>query len=202
VYGIKLQRVGALEPGNVGPLLAVIVVGVCLGFLPWNFSPAKIFMGDSGALLLGLLMAASTIAVGGQSDDSFTGQSWFFFAPLVLPLVILGVPLFDMMFAVLRRATRRQGLATADKDHLHHRLMRLGHGQRRAVVIMWGFTAVLSGFALVPVITRRGTGIVPIALAGVALLVFTALGPGRIARRGATDAIEEPLVEPLVRVDP
>ncbi len=198
VYGIKLQRVGALEPGNVGPLLAVIVVGICLGFLPWNFSPAKIFMGDSGALLLGLLMAASTIAVGGQSDDSFTGQSWFFFAPLVLPLVILGVPLFDMMFAVLRRATRRQGLATADKDHLHHRLMRLGHGQRRAVVIMWGFTAVLSSFALVPVLTRRGTGIVPIALAGVALLVFTALGPGRLARRGATDTIEEP----LARVDP
>ena len=198
VYGIKLQRVGALEPGNVGPLLAVIVVGICLGFLPWNFSPAKIFMGDSGALLLGLLMASSTIAVGGQSDDSFTGQSWFFFAPLVLPLVILGVPLFDMMFAVLRRATRRQGLATADKDHLHHRLMRLGHGQRRAVVIMWGFTAVLSSFALVPVLTRRGTGIVPIALAGVALLMFTALGPGRIARRGATDPIDQTPAEPTV----
>ena len=198
VYGIKLQRVGALEPGNVGPLLAVIVVGLCLGFLPWNFSPAKIFMGDSGALLLGLLMASSTIAVGGQSDDSFTGQSWFFFAPLVLPLVILGVPLFDMMFAVLRRATRRQGLATADKDHLHHRLMRLGHGQRRAVVIMWGFTAVLSSFALVPVLTRRGTGIVPIALAGVALLMFTALGPGRIARRGATDPIDQTPAEPTV----
>ncbi len=102
-------------------------------------------MGDSGALLLGLLMAASTIAVGGQTDDSFTGQSWFFFAPLVIPLVILGVPLVDMVFAVLRRATRRQGLATADKNHLHHRLLRLGHSQRRSVLIMWAFTALLSG---------------------------------------------------------
>jgi len=182
VYGIKLQRVGALEAGNVGPLLAVIVVGVCLGFLPWNFHPAKIFMGDSGALFLGLMMASSTIAVGGQSDDSYTGQSWFFFAPLVIPLVILGVPLVDMVFAVVRRAGKRRGVATADKDHLHHRLLRLGHGQRRSVVILWGFTAVLSAFALVPVLTRRGTGIVPVVLVGISLLLFTTLMP-RVARR-------------------
>ena len=182
-YGIKLQRVGALENGNIGPLLAVIVVGVCLGFLPWTFHPAKVFMGDAGALFLGLMMASSTIAVGGQSDDSYTGQSWFFFAPLVLPLVILGVPLLDMVFAVLRRATRRQGLATADKDHLHHRLMRLGHGHRRSVVILWGFTAVLSAFALVPVLTQRGAGMVPVVLAGVSLLLFTMLVPKMKARR-------------------
>ena len=185
VYGIKLQRVGALEPGNIGPLLAVIVVGVCLGFLPWNLHPAKIFMGDSGALLLGLLMASSTIAVGGQSDDSFTGQSWFFFAPLVIPLVILGIPILDMVFAVLRRATRRQGLATADKDHLHHRLLRLGHGQRRSVAILWGFTFLLSAFVLIPVVTRRGTGILPVALAAVALLLITMLWPRLDGRRSA-----------------
>lgn len=182
VYGIKLQRVGALEDGNIGPVLAVIVVGVCIGFLPWNFHPAKIFMGDSGALFLGLMMASSTIAVGGQSDDSYTGQSWFFFAPLVIPLVILGVPLFDMVFAILRRAGKRRGVATADKDHLHHRLLRLGHGQRRSVVILWGFTAVLSAFALVPVLTQRGAGMVPVALVGISLLLFTTLMP-RVARR-------------------
>ncbi len=186
VYSIKLDDAGAIDSTNIGPLIAVIVVGVCVGFLPWNFHPAKAFMGDSGALLLGLLMAASTIAVGGQSDDSFTGQSWFFFAPLVLPLVILGVPLFDMAFAILRRTTRRTGFATADKDHLHHRLLRLGHGHRQAVLILWGFTAVLSGFALVPVLTRHGEGLWPVLAAFVALCLFTLLRP-RVRRRGELD---------------
>ena len=183
LYGIKLSRVGVLDSGNIGPLVAVIVVGVCVGFLPWNFHPAKIFMGDSGALMLGLLMAASTISVGGQTDYSFTGQSWFFFAPLVIPLVILGVPLFDMFFAVLRRARSRSGVAVADKDHLHHRLLRLGHSQRRSVVILWAFTALLSAFALYPVLTNRGEGLLPIALFGVVLLLFTMLAPWVDRRR-------------------
>jgi UDP-GlcNAc:undecaprenyl-phosphate GlcNAc-1-phosphate transferase len=183
VYGIKLERIGLLDKGNIGPLIAAVVVGICLGFLPWNFHPASIFMGDSGALTLGLLMAASTIAVGGQSDNSFTGQSWFFFAPLVLPLIILGVPLLDMVFAVLRRATRRQGLATADKDHLHHRLMRLGHGHRRSVLIMWGFTGLLSAFALVPVLTGAGTALGVVAAVGALLVLFTMLGPWMDRRR-------------------
>jgi UDP-GlcNAc:undecaprenyl-phosphate GlcNAc-1-phosphate transferase len=188
IYSITLDHVGALDPANAGPLIAVIVVGVCLGFLPWNFHPAKVFMGDSGALLLGLLMAASTIAVGGQSDDSFTGQSWFFFAPLVIPLVILGVPLFDMLFAVLRRTTRRRGFATADKDHLHHRLLRLGHSHRQSVLILWGFTGVLSAFALVPVLTRKGVGLWPILAAGVALALFTMLMP-RVNRRRQAETL-------------
>jgi len=82
VYGARLDHVGALASGNIGPLLALITAAVCLGFLPWNFHPAKIIMGDCGALLLGLLMAASTIAVGGSTDTQFSGQSFFFFAPL------------------------------------------------------------------------------------------------------------------------
>jgi len=108
LYSLNLDREGVLFAGNPGPLFAVVTLGVCLGFLPWNYHPARTFMGDSGALLLGLMMAASTIAVGGQSDASFTGQSWFFFAPLVIPLLILGIPLGDMIFAILRRATRRR----------------------------------------------------------------------------------------------
>ena len=71
------------------------MLGVCVGFLPCNFHPARIFMGDCGALLLGLLMAASTMSVGGPTDAAFSGQSFFFFAPLFIPLVILGVPILD-----------------------------------------------------------------------------------------------------------
>ncbi|MEI2652795.1 MAG: hypothetical protein V9G12_11715 [Microthrixaceae bacterium] len=141
-------------------------------------------MGDSGALLLGLLMASSTIAVGGQSDDSFTGQSWFFFAPIVIPVLILAVPIGDMIFAILRRTTRRTGFATADKDHLHHRLLRLGHGHRQTVVILWMWTALLSAFALYPAITGRSTLMIPIAAAaGRARPLHVARSDGRPARR-------------------
>jgi UDP-GlcNAc:undecaprenyl-phosphate GlcNAc-1-phosphate transferase len=177
LYGWRLLEEGVIDPSNIGPLLAVTTVGICIGFLPFNFNPASIFMGDSGALLLGLLLSASTVAVGGQSDDPFSGQAWFFFAPLVIPLFILGVPLFDTVLAVIRRATRRTGVATADKEHLHHRLMDLGHGHRRTVVLLWAWTAVLSGFVLVPVFTGRGDAVVPIGMVALALLLFTLLAP-------------------------
>jgi UDP-GlcNAc:undecaprenyl-phosphate GlcNAc-1-phosphate transferase len=167
----------------VGPLVAILAAGVCIGFLPFNFHPASIFMGDSGALLLGLMLASSTIAVGGQSDDPFSGQAWFFFAPLIIPLVILAVPLLDIVFAVLRRARRRKDVTGADKQHLHHRLMDLGHGHRRAVLILWAWTAVLSGFVLIPVFTGRGDAQVPIGLAALALGLFTFFAPSLLSRR-------------------
>ena len=163
LYGLRLgsEDVGLLLTSNIGPLIAATVLGVCVGFLPWNVNPAKIFMGDSGALMLGGLMAAATMAVGGRTQDPFSGQTFFFYAPLVIPLLILGVPIFDTAFAILRRASRRQGLATADKDHLHHRLMRLGHGQRRSVAILWSWTALLSGLVLFPTYSGQGDAIVP-----------------------------------------
>ncbi len=177
LYGWRLLDVGVVDPSNVGPLIAIITAGVCVGFLPGNFNPANIFMGDSGALLLGGLLASSTIAVGGQSDDPFSGQAWFFFAPLVIPLLILGVPVLDVAFALIRRATKRQGVATPDKQHLHHRLMNLGHGHRRTVLLLWGWTGLLSAFVLFPVFTARGNGVVPIGLAALALFLFTMFAP-------------------------
>src|SRR5580658_2674619 len=92
VYGLRLMQQGILGPDNMGPLVAVIACGICLGFLPFNFHPAKIFMGDSGALFLGLLMAASTMVIGGRIPPA-SGATYFFFAPLFIPFFILGVPL-------------------------------------------------------------------------------------------------------------
>ena len=145
-----------LPAGNIGPLIVVLVLGMCLGFLPYNVHPARIFMGDGGALLLGLLMAASTMVVGGRTDTPVSGQTFFFFAPVFIPLVILGVPILDTAFAIVRRARTRTSPATADKDHLHHRLMRLGHGQRRSVFILWGWTALLSRVRAVPDLHPQG----------------------------------------------
>ena len=187
LYGQRLDKLGLLAQPNIGPLVAIIVLGICLGFLPHNFNPARIFMGDSGALLLGLLMAASTTVVGGRADPTqpFSGQTYFFFAPLFIPLVILGVPIVDTVFAIIRRAGQRSSVTTADKGHLHHRLMRLGHGQRRSVLILWSWTAILSGFVLYPAYTGEGNGVVPLGIAALGLALYTVLHPQlRRARRG------------------
>ncbi len=179
LYAIRLGEADLLFPGNIGPLVAALTLGMCVGFLPWNVYPAQIFMGDSGSLLLGTMMAASTMAVGGRTPDPFSGQTFFFYAPLVIPLLILGVPVLDTAFAIIRRATARQGLATADKGHLHHRLVRLGHGHRRSVGILWAWTALLSAFVLYPTYNEgQGDGIVPFGVAALGLLLYTWFHPG------------------------
>jgi UDP-GlcNAc:undecaprenyl-phosphate GlcNAc-1-phosphate transferase len=140
-------------------------------------------MGDAGAMFLGLLLAVTTITVGGRTADQFSGQTYFFFAPLLIPIVILAVPLVDTAFSFLRRLWRHQSISTADREHLHHRLMVLGHGPRRTVVLLWTWTALLSAAALIPTYTNRGNALVPLALAGLALLLFTYFHPGVRTRR-------------------
>jgi UDP-GlcNAc:undecaprenyl-phosphate GlcNAc-1-phosphate transferase len=103
---------------------------------------------------------------------------------LFIPLLILGVPILDTLFAILRRAVRRQGVASADKGHLHHRLIEMGHGQRRAVLILWTWTALLSAFVLYPVFTGSGVSYVPIGAAMLGLVLFTVFHPQIRARKG------------------
>ncbi len=177
IYANRLSGAGLLEPENIAPLVMAITCGVCVGFLPHNFSPAKVFMGDGGSMLLGLLMAAATISVGGRTADQFSGQTYFFFAPLFIPFFILGVPFVDTGFAILRRAVRRASVSQADKEHLHHRLMEMGHGPRRSVLILWAWTAVLSGVVLVPAFTNQGNAIVPFLVAGLGVLLYTFFHP-------------------------
>ncbi len=183
LYALRLGDEGIIDPANPGAMWAVITLGVCLGFLPHNVFPARVFMGDGGALLLGVLLAASTMSVGGRSTGEFSGQAFFFFAPIFIPLVILGVPLLDTAFAIVRRTVRGQSLSVPDKEHLHHRLMRLGHGHRRSVLILWLWTALLSVFVLYPTYTGRGDGIVPVGIAALALGLYTVLHP----RLGGTE---------------
>ena len=179
IYAVQLGNDGVLFQGNPGALLAVITCGVCIGFLPLNMHPAKTFMGDGGALLLGLMLAASTVSVGGRIDQPVSGQVFFFFAPLVIPLLLLGVPLIDLLLAVLRRATRKGvAISDADKEHLHHRLMRLGHGHRRTVLILWLWTLLLCGMVLYSTITDSGVALMPFAGGALALLLYTVFRPG------------------------
>lgn len=190
VYGDRLFDAGLIGGSNLGPLIAIIVVGMCVGFMPYNFHPAKIMMGDAGALLLGLLMASITITVGGRTADQFSGQTYFFFAPLFIPFLILGVPILDTAFALFRRVSKRQSFAVADKDHLHHRLMRLGHGHRRSVLILWGFTVLLSAIVLLPTYTNEGNALVLPAIALMGLGLYVLFHPEVRRGRGERDDTE------------
>ena len=180
VYSWHLSSLGLISQPNIGPLISVITLGICIGFLPFNANRASIFMGDGGAYFLGFLLAVSSSVVGGRSDpgtQGFSGQTYFFLAPLVIPLIILGVPIFDTAFAILRRVTKRQSFSIADKGHLHHRLINLGHGPRRAVAILWLWTALLSGFVLYPVFYPRANNFAPFGLVAIILFLYTVLHP-------------------------
>ena len=187
IYGLKLMDVGLLPSTNIGPLIAAVTFGVCVGFLPDNFHPAKIFMGDAGALLLGLLMSASTMVIGGRTPPT-SGVTFFFFAPLFIPVFILGVPLFDTAWAYVRRTASGTSWNTADKNHIHHRLMRLGHGHRRTVVILWLWSGLLCSFVLFPLFLPRANFLIPFGVALLAVALYTWFHPS--------------LGEPVDRSDP
>jgi UDP-GlcNAc:undecaprenyl-phosphate GlcNAc-1-phosphate transferase len=196
IYSRELTEGNLLPQPNVGPLVAMIAVGVCVGFLPFNFNPARIFMGDSGALLLGLLMAVATSVVGGRADpdtQSANGQTYFFLAPIFISLLVLAVPIVDVVFAIVRRTASGRSVAQADMGHLHHRLIQLGHGPRRAVVILWGWAMLLSTVVLFSALYSTGSALVVLVIVGSALSVFTVLHPR--LRRDDAQVHETDLVE-------
>jgi len=130
----------ALSLGKVdAAILSAIVAGACVGFLRHNFFPARIFMGDSGALVLGFTLAS--ISVAGLLKTAST-------VVLFLPLLVLAVPIIDTSFVVLKRLKYRQPISTADRSHLHHRFINIGFTQRRAALTMWAWTASLGVAAL------------------------------------------------------
>jgi UDP-GlcNAc:undecaprenyl-phosphate GlcNAc-1-phosphate transferase len=127
-------------------LATAIVIGICLGFLPHNIYPARIFMGDSGSMFLGLLLAASAITLMGQIDANavFAEDIGPATLPLLLPFAVLAVPLLDFGLAILRRLRQGKSPFAPDKEHLHHKLMKLGNSQQRTAVILYFATAMLA----------------------------------------------------------
>ncbi len=179
------------SPDSYTSLAATVVaalIGICAGFLPHNFHPATIFMGDSGSMQLGLISAAGTIIVTGQVDPgSFSSSTAIpVFLPVLLPLAVLVLPLTDMVMAVVRRTRAGHSPFHPDRMHMHHRLLAAGHSHERAVLVMYMWTAVaaysLAAMAFFP------TGWVLLAAAvGVALAVAVTVNamPGLRRRRAA-----------------
>jgi UDP-GlcNAc:undecaprenyl-phosphate GlcNAc-1-phosphate transferase len=146
-YAYLISR--SYDPPNVfssATFISAALIGCCLGFLPHNFYPARLFMGDSGALLLGLLLAAATISTTGSITPSqvSTNEVLATLMPLVVPLAIILLPMVDVVAAVIRRTRKGQRPWHPDKLHLHHRMLRVGHGHRRAVLLLWLWAAVAS----------------------------------------------------------
>jgi UDP-GlcNAc:undecaprenyl-phosphate/decaprenyl-phosphate GlcNAc-1-phosphate transferase len=134
-----------LQRATVSTLVTATLVGVCLGFLPHNFSPARVFMGDSGSMLIGLLLACSTITLTGSVDPNrVTVDIAPAILPLVLPIAVLVVPFADLLLAIVRRTRAGRSPFAPDKQHLHHRLLEIGHSHGRAVVIMYLWSAVIA----------------------------------------------------------
>jgi len=184
----------ALSLGKVdAAILSAIIAGACIGFLRHNFFPARIFMGDSGALVLGFTLAS--VSVAGLFKTAST-------VVLFLPLLVLAVPIIDTSFVVLKRLKYRQPISTADLSHLHHRFLAIGFSQRRAALTMWAWTASLGAAALATrfIPFREGgvwhpwetVAVVGIALAAllfsvyiIYLLEIVKLGNPRVRRRVA-----------------
>ena len=199
VYTQLLTEVtGADSSITLAALIAVIVVGIAVGFLPFNWHKAKMFMGDTGALLIGLLMATSTVSVTGQLNPGQLDQKLVFasYIPIILPIAVLAVPLADFTLAVLRRLKAGKSPFEADRKHLHHRLLDMGHSPLQAVMIFYLWTAVIS-LACLLVFTLQSFFWPSIVVgAGGVLCVIVTLTPwGKVRARFRRDSHVRELVD-------
>jgi UDP-GlcNAc:undecaprenyl-phosphate GlcNAc-1-phosphate transferase len=173
MYSYVLSVENGYQRATLATFVSASLVGMCVGFLPHNWYKARLFMGDTGSMLIGFLMAASSIMLTGQVDPGGLSGGALLpaFLPILLPLMILAIPLLDLVLAVVRRTRRGRTPFSPDKEHLHHRLLDLGHGQQRAVLIMAAFTALIAfggvSTAFVPMwASLGGVAIGAIALVG------------------------------------
>jgi UDP-GlcNAc:undecaprenyl-phosphate GlcNAc-1-phosphate transferase len=178
-FSYQLSVVQGFQRASPPTLITAVLAGACLGFLPHNFNPARVFMGDSGSMLIGLMLAAATTSLTGQLDPNVHAADLFpALLPLLLPLAVLAVPFIDLVMAVIRRARAGRSPFSPDKEHLHHRLLEIGHSHTRAVLIMYFWTATLAfGAVALSVVDGR-----LIVLAVTAMLVLGALVASGVPR--------------------
>ncbi|MFD3628772.1 MraY family glycosyltransferase [Streptomyces sp. NPDC058698] len=227
LYAYRIWYSYGIEAAAPATLFSAILMGMCLGFLPHNMHPARIFMGDSGSMLIGLVLAAGAISVTGQVDPDalklFAGsekeavhQTVPVYIPLLLPLTIIAVPAADLILAIVRRTWRGQSPFAADRGHLHHRLLEIGHSHSRAVLIMYFWSALIAFGALTYSVNSASMwivlSVVILSTLGLLLLLlprFTpraprwaeAVVPPRYRRRGAPETAVEASAPEAAGVD-
>ncbi|MEU6677726.1 MraY family glycosyltransferase [Streptomyces sp. NPDC046925] len=192
LYAYRLWYGYGIEAAAPATLFAAILIGMCLGFLPHNIHPARIFMGDSGSMLIGLVLAAGAISATGQIDGDAlklnfggtrdaTHAMLPVFIPLLMPLTIIAIPFADLVLAIVRRTWNGKSPFAADRGHLHHRLLEIGHSHSRAVLIMY-FWSALIGFGTVAYSVHSASmwilfAIVALSAVGLVLLLLPRYTP-------------------------
>ncbi|MDI9831168.1 MraY family glycosyltransferase [Streptomyces sp. KAU_LT] len=190
MYAYRIWYSYGIEAAAPATLFSAILMGMCLGFLPHNMHPARIFMGDSGSMLIGLVLAAGAISVTGQVDpDNLFGgsersavhQMVPLYIPLLMPLTIIAIPAADLILAIVRRTWRGQSPFAADRGHLHHRLLEIGHSHSRAVLIMYFWSALIAFGALAYSVNSASMwivlGVVFLSAIGLVLLLLPRFTP-------------------------
>ena len=189
LYSTRLPQ-EFLGPDPLAPLVAAALFGACVGFLPFNFYPARIFMGDTGAMPLGFFLAGATISMIGR----FTGQESAggrLALPLIFtPIVFVALPVGNFAFVTLRRLRNRQPIMVGERDeHIHYRLLRLGHSHRRAVLLMYGWAVLLAAGLVIAGTISWGRFVLAITAAAGTVLILT-LSP-RLRRPPGRDEVDE-----------
>ncbi|RRR86734.1 MraY family glycosyltransferase [Streptomyces sp. RP5T] len=192
LYAYRIWYSYGIEAAAPATLFSAILMGMCIGFLPHNMHPARIFMGDSGSMLIGLVLAAGAISITGQIDPDalklFAGsekaavhQTVPVYIPLLLPLTIIAVPAADLISAIVRRTWRGQSPFAADRGHLHHRLLEIGHSHSRAVWIMYFWSALIAFGSLAYSVNSASMwivlGVVFLSAIGLVLLLLPRFTP-------------------------
>jgi UDP-GlcNAc:undecaprenyl-phosphate/decaprenyl-phosphate GlcNAc-1-phosphate transferase len=188
IYSYHLGQGGFSQIAAPSTLLAAVLAGTCAGFLPHNFFPARVFMGDSGSMLVGLLLSAATTTATTSTDPQAFNRaagSLPLLLPLLIPAAVLALPFVDLLLAVVRRVAKGRSPFAPDKQHLHHRLLEMGHSHRRAVLLLYFWSALLA-FAGVGISYDQRRGLLIGTLCVLAVVgVLVSVLPGRRQRRKA-----------------
>ncbi|WP_278235066.1 MraY family glycosyltransferase [Isoptericola sp. AK164] len=187
------QQASPADYSSFATMMTAVLVGVCLGFLPHNFYPSHIFMGDSGSMILGLVFAGAAISITSSFDPTVTdalsgAQRATIFIPLLLPLAVTLLPLLDMTMAVVRRLAAGKSPMAPDRMHLHHRMLALGHSHRRAVLILYVWTAVFA-FGTAALVPWRWQVVLAWLVVAVVIALVLTLGPLRTRGRFLDDDV-------------
>ncbi|HEY2297407.1 MAG TPA: MraY family glycosyltransferase [Jatrophihabitans sp.] len=186
-FSYNLGRNDFIQIAAPPMLLTAALAGTCIGFLPHNFFPARIFMGDSGSMLAGLMLsAAATTATTNIDPQGFNGsplKTLPLYLPLLIPIAVLAIPFVDLLLAVFRRVSRGQSPFAPDKRHLHHRLLELGHSHRRAVLLLYFWSALVGFGGAILAIFSGAWVLVAVVFAGVVIGVLLLVVPRLKARR-------------------
>ena len=174
-------------------IISAALVGMCAGFLPHNFEPSRIFMGDSGSMLIGLLLAAASTSASGKINMSLYGTVDIvaLLSPILVVIAAVFIPVLDLVWAVIRRLSQGRSPFSADKAHIHHRLLSLGHTHRRTVLVLYLWVSAVAfgavSFSMVPAPVAIGLSIMALLIAFGATLI--PLRQGKIGLRSSDDCV-------------